>query len=108
MTTRKHFHAKPLARVIALASMPLVTFGAANVAAQESSELQELRDRVQTLERTLEGAVSTAPELQDDNPYLLRNGDGIKIGGTTISFGGFIKADAIFVPAETAHLIATR
>ncbi|WP_292275456.1 DcaP family trimeric outer membrane transporter [Marinobacter sp.] len=96
MTTRKHFHAKPLARVIALASMPLVTFGAANVAAQESSELQELRDRVQTLERTLDGAVSTAPELQDDNPYLLRNGDGIKIGGTTISFGGFIKADAIF------------
>lgn len=108
MTTRKHFHAKPLARVIALASMPLVTFGAANVAAQESSELQELRDRVQTLERTLEGAVSTAPELQDDNPYLLRNGDGIKL--VALPFRSVVSSRPMrsSVPAETAHLIATR
>lgn len=96
MTTTNILQTKPLVRAIALASLPLMVLSAANVLAEDSVELQELRDRVQSLERTLEGAVSTAPELQEDNPYLLRNGDGIKIGGTTISFGGFVKADAMF------------
>lgn len=95
MTTTTRFHARPLARAIALTSLPLIVFGSGSVLAQ-SSELDQLRERVQLLESKLEGAVSTAPELQDDNPYLLRDGDGIKIGNTTISFGGFIKADAIF------------
>ncbi|WP_297797738.1 DcaP family trimeric outer membrane transporter [uncultured Marinobacter sp.] len=95
MTTTTRFHARPLPRAIALAGLPLIALGSGSALAQ-SSELDELRERVQLLESKLEGAVSTAPELQDDNPYLLRDGDGIKIGNTTISFGGFIKADAIF------------
>ncbi|MFL1454705.1 DcaP family trimeric outer membrane transporter [Marinobacter sp. GN3S48] len=94
MTTTTRFHARPLARAVALTSLPLIALGSGSALAQ-SSELDELRERVQLLESKLEGAVSTAPELQDDNPYLLRDGDGIKIGNTTISFGGFIKADAI-------------
>ncbi|MFL1467073.1 DcaP family trimeric outer membrane transporter [Marinobacter sp. HN1S83] len=95
MTTTTRFHARPLARAVALTSLPLIALGSGSALAQ-SSELDELRERVQLLESKLEGAVSTAPELQDDNPYLLRDGDGIKIGNTTISFGGFIKADAVF------------
>lgn len=69
---------------------------AATATAQDNNELRKLQERVQVLEEKLENAVSTAPELQEDNTYLLRDGDGIKIGDTTISFGGFIKADAIF------------
>ncbi|MEX2473891.1 DcaP family trimeric outer membrane transporter [Marinobacter sp.] len=95
MTTTTRFHARPLARAVALAGLPLIVLGSGSALAQ-SSELSELRERVQLLESKLEGAVSTAPELEEDNSYLLRDGDGIKIGATTISFGGFIKADAIF------------
>ncbi|AOY89239.1 hypothetical protein BKP64_14265 [Marinobacter salinus] len=73
-----------------------MALGSASTMAQSNSELDDLRQRVQMLESKLEGAVSTAPELQEDNPYILREGDGLKIGDTTISFGGFVKADAIF------------
>jgi len=96
MTTTTPFNTRPLARAVALAGAPLMLMAAATATAQDNSELQELRVRVQQLEEKLAGAVSTAPELQEDNTYLLRDGDGIKIGETTISFGGFIKADAIF------------
>lgn len=96
MTKTIPFNTRPLARAVALAGAPLMVLAAATATAQDNSELQELRDRVQQLEEKLAGAVSTAPELQEDNTYLLRDGDGIKIGDTTISFGGFIKADAIF------------
>lgn len=96
MTTTTPFNTRPLVRAVALAGAPLMLLAAATATAQDNSELQELRDRVQQLEEKLAGAVSTAPELQEDNTYLLRDGDGIKIGDTTISFGGFIKADAIF------------
>lgn len=95
MTTTKRFQTRPLARAVALAGLPLMALASASALGQ-SSELDELRERVELLESKLEGAVSTAPELTEDNPYLLRDGDGIKIGNTTISFGGFIKADAIF------------
>lgn len=96
MTKTTPFNTRPLVRAVALAGAPLMLLAAATATAQDNSELQELRDRVQQLEEKLAGAVSTAPELQEDNTYLLRDGDGIKIGDTTISFGGFIKADAIF------------
>ncbi|BES69407.1 DcaP family trimeric outer membrane transporter [Marinobacter nanhaiticus D15-8W] len=62
----------------------------------QDSEVDELRQRVDQLEQALRGAVSTAPEATADNPYILREGDGLKIGDTTISFGGFIKADMIY------------
>ncbi|MGF2735704.1 DcaP family trimeric outer membrane transporter [Marinobacter sp. DUT-1] len=96
MTTTTRFNPRPLVRAIALAGAPLLVLASMPATAQSGSEMEELRQRVQTLEEKLEGAVSTAPELQEDNTYLLRDGDGIKIGDTTISFGGFIKADAIF------------
>lgn len=95
MTTTKRFQTRPLTRAMVIVGLPLLTL-ASGAALGQSSELDELRERVQLLESKLEGAVSTAPELTEDNPYLLRDGDGIKIGRTTISFGGFIKADAIF------------
>ncbi|WP_144821211.1 porin [Marinobacter piscensis] len=95
MTTIKKFSTKTLVKSIIAASLPLATLGATNVLAQDSAEVQELRNRVEALEHRLEGAVDTAPELERDNPYLVRDGSGIKIGGTTLSFGGFIKADVM-------------
>jgi len=95
MTTTIPSQVRPLLRAVVIAGLPLMAIGSGSALAQ-STELDELRERVQQLENKLEGAVSTAPELTEDNPYLLRDGDGIKIGSTTISFGGFIKADAIF------------
>lgn len=97
MTITTRFKTRPLVRAIALAGLPLIALGSASTLAQSNTELDELRQRVQTLESQLEGAVSsTAPELQQDNPYILKEGDGLKIGDTTIAFGGFIKAVAIF------------
>lgn len=91
-TTTTRFATHPLVRAVALAGAPLLMLGSVTAQAQSNTELEELRERIQVLE----GHVSTAPELRDDNPYLLREGDGMKIGDTTISFGGFIKADVIF------------
>ncbi|MCG7200519.1 porin [Marinobacter pelagius] len=96
MTTRIRSNTRPLVRAITLASIPVFTLGTGSAMAQSNSDVEELRQRVQMLERKIEEAVSTAPELSDDNPYILREGDGLKIGGTTISFGGFIKADLIY------------
>ena len=96
MTTTIRPKTSPLARALSRASLTMVVLGPVNAQAQNPSELDQLRQRVEMLESKLENAVSTAPELQEDNTYLLRDGDGIKIGDTTISFGGFVKADAIF------------
>src|SRR5690554_6577818 len=96
MTTTTRFATHPLVRAVALAGAPLLMLGSVTAQAQSNTELEELRERIQVLEGKLEGAVSTAPETRDDSRYLLRDGKGIKIGDTTISFGGFIKADVIF------------
>ncbi|WP_223807980.1 DcaP family trimeric outer membrane transporter [Marinobacter sp. R17] len=102
MTTRNaSFRARPLTRAIALAGLPLMAAMSTATLAQDSQsaqsdEVEQLRQRVDQLEKSLKGAVASAPELTEDNPYILREGDGLKIGDTTISFGGFIKADAIF------------
>lgn len=96
MTTRRDINTHPLVRALALSGLPMLALGSAGASAQSNSELEQLRERVQILEQKLEGAVSTAPELSEDNPYILREGDGLKIGDTTISFGGFIKADMIY------------
>lgn len=97
MTTRnKSFRAHPLTRAVALAGFPLIAALSMPAQAQDDAEVEELRQRVEQLEQTLRGAVSTAPEATSDNPYILREGDGLKIGDTTISFGGFIKADLIY------------
>ncbi|WP_228160477.1 MULTISPECIES: DcaP family trimeric outer membrane transporter [Marinobacter] len=92
------FRAHPLTRAVTLATFPLLAAMATTAAAQDSQdeEMEQLRQRVEQLENTLQGAVSSAPELREDEPYILREGDGLKIGDTTISFGGFIKADAFF------------
>ncbi|WP_323750760.1 DcaP family trimeric outer membrane transporter [Marinobacter sp.] len=94
MTTTKSFSTRTLVKSIVAASLPLATLGATNALAQDNAELQELRSHVEALEARLDG-LDTAPELGRDNPYLVRDGSGIKIGGTTLSFGGFIKADVI-------------
>lgn len=93
--TTAAFRAHPLSRAVALTVFPIVTLGAGSAAAQDS-ELEQLRQRVEMLESKLEGAVSTAPEMTEENPYILREGDGLKIGDTTLSFGGYIKADLIY------------
>ena len=92
MTTTTRFATHPLVRAVALAGAPLLMLGSVTAQAQSNTELEELRERIQVLE----SHVSTAPEARDDNPYLLREGKGMKIGDTTITFGGFIKADVIF------------
>ncbi|WP_227546009.1 DcaP family trimeric outer membrane transporter [Marinobacter fonticola] len=97
MTTRNgSFRAHPLTRAVALAGLPLIAAMSMPANAQDDAEVEELRQRVEQLEQKLGAAVSTAPEATQDNPYILREGDGLKIGDTTISFGGFIKADLIY------------
>ncbi len=97
MTTTKAFKTHPLTRACALASFSLAGILATPAVAQDSrSDVEELRQEVQELQRRIDNAISEAPQPDRDNPYLVRDGDGIKIGGTTISFDGFIKADAIF------------
>lgn len=91
-TTTTRFATHPLVRAVALAGAPLLMLGSVTAQAQSNTELEELRERI----RVLESHVSTAPAARDDNPYLLREGKGMKIGDTTITFGGFIKADVIF------------
>ena len=91
-TTTTRFATHPLVRAVALAGAPLLMLGSVTAQAQSNTELEELRERIQVLE----SHVSTAPAARDDNPYLLREGKGMKIGDTTITFGGFIKADVIF------------
>lgn len=96
------FQPKLLSKAIALASLPLFAFCTSSVLAQENSDLVELRqlqDRMEKLEKRLQDAVSTAPSISSDtsdNKYIVRDGKGIKIGDTTISFGGFIKTDLIY------------
>ncbi len=94
-TTSMRVH--PLTKAVALAGLPLIALTSVPVAAQDAdSEVDALRQRVEQLESRLSGAVSEAPEATADNPYILKEGDGLKIGDTTISFGGFIKADMIY------------
>ena len=90
-TTR--IYPSPLARAIAVASLPLLALGSAAASAQ-SDDLQELRDRIETLEAQQAGQeTGTAPETATDREYLTRDGTGIRIGDTTMTIGGFIKAD---------------
>ncbi|MBW0148320.1 hypothetical protein KXD86_12445 [Marinobacter sp. CAU 1620] len=65
----------------------------AQTASAQDAELQELRDRIEMLESRL--GTGTALELQTENDYLLRDGRGIRIGDTTVTIGGFIKADVL-------------
>ncbi|WP_218668150.1 DcaP family trimeric outer membrane transporter [Vreelandella utahensis] len=97
MTTTRPFRTHPFTRACAMASLSLTGAMATPVLAQDTQgEVDELREQVQELQRRIDNAVSEAPQPDRDNPYLVRDGDGIKIGRTTISFDGFIKADAIF------------
>jgi len=96
MTTTKPFRTHPFTRACAMASLSLAGAMATPVLAQDTQdEVDELREQVQALQQRLDSAVAQAPEPDRDNPYLVRDGDGIKIGGTTISFDGFIKADYV-------------
>ena len=95
MTKTTSVHPRPLARAIAVASLPLFALGSAAASAQ-SNELQELRDRIQKLEaQQAEQETGTAPEPAADNDYLTRDGAGFRIGNTTMTIGGFIKADVL-------------
>ncbi|MCS5564510.1 DcaP family trimeric outer membrane transporter [Marinobacter qingdaonensis] len=93
MTTRRvslaGLRPTPLALAVAL---PACLLGAQGAFAQDS-ELQELRDRIEQLESKL--GTGTAPEPQAENNYLLKDGTGIRIGDTTVTIGGFIKADVL-------------
>lgn len=72
--------------------LPALLLGAQSASAQDS-ELQELRERIEMLESRL--GTGTAPEPQAENTYLLKDGRGIRIGDTTVTIGGFIKADVL-------------
>jgi hypothetical protein len=93
MTKTTRIYPRPLARAIAVASLPLLALGSAAASAQ-SDELQELRDRIQKLEaQQAAQETGTAPETADGREYLTRDGAGMRIGDTTMTIGGFIKAD---------------
>ncbi len=62
MTTTIPSQVRPLLRAVVIAGLPLMAIGSGSALAQ-STELDELRERVQQLENKLEGAVSTAPLL---------------------------------------------
>jgi len=97
MTTTKPFKTHPFTRACALASFSLTGALATPALAQEAQgDVEELRKQVQELQQRLDSAVGQAPEPDRGDRYLVRDGDGIKIRATTISFDGFIKADAIF------------
>ncbi|MDX1597391.1 MAG: DcaP family trimeric outer membrane transporter [Marinobacter sp.] len=92
MTTTTRFHARPLARAVAFAGLPLAIMGSGITLAQ-GSELEELRQRVQQLESRLE--VPAESKVKEENNYLRRDGNGIRIGDTTVTIGGYIKADVL-------------
>lgn len=95
--TTSSLRVHPLTKAVALAGLPLMALTSVPAAAQDQdAEIDALRQRLEQLESKLSGAVSDAPEATADNPYILKEGDGLKIGDTTISFGGFIKADMIY------------
>src|SRR5690606_29995860 len=74
--------------------LPLMAGLAAPVMAQDISELERKLEALQAEVTALKSG--KAPEASADNPYVLRDGKGIKIGNTTLTFGGFIKADVVF------------
>src|SRR5690606_6762169 len=74
--------------------LPLMAGLAAPVMAQDISELERKLEALQAEVTALKSG--KAPEAAADNPYVLRDGKGIKIGDTTLTFGGFIKADVVF------------
>lgn len=92
MTKTTRFRARPLARAVALAGLPLVIMGSGTAFAQDA-ELEELRQRVQQLESRLE--VPAESKMEEENNYLRRDGNGVRIGDTTVTIGGFIKADVL-------------
>lgn len=95
MTKTTSVHPRPLARAVAVASLPLFALGS-TVASAQSDELQELRDRIQKLEaQQAAQETGTAPEPAAENDYLTRDGAGFRIGDTTMTIGGFIKADVL-------------
>lgn len=71
--------------------LPLMAGLAAPVMAQDVSELERKLEALQAEVAALKSG--TAPEASSDNPFVLRDGKGIKIGDTTLTFGGFVKAD---------------
>ena len=84
-------------RLRALASLPIMAPIVATLGvpawAQDAADLERRLEALQAEVAALKS--SRAPEAEEDNPYLLKDGDGIRIGDTTVSFGGFIKADVI-------------
>ncbi|WP_246065480.1 DcaP family trimeric outer membrane transporter [Hydrocarboniclastica marina] len=85
-----------LSTSIAAAGLPVLALLAAPAFAQQGdADVADLERRIGELEAIVERVQGQAPETDFDNQYLVREGKGIKIGGTTITFSGFIKADMI-------------
>jgi len=81
MTTTKPFKTHPFTRACALASFSLTGALATPALAQEAQgDVEELRKQVQELQQRLDSAVGQAPEPDRGDRYLVRDGDGIKIG----------------------------
>lgn len=93
-TTTGLFNKNTLTRAMALAALPALTLGSGAAAAQDS-ELEALKKQVERLEKQVNERIE-APDYDAENLYLLKDGTGFRIGDTTITIAGFIKADAIF------------
>ncbi len=70
------------------AGLPLLMGLGAPVLAQDVSELER---RLEALQAEVAALKSNAKE----SPFVLKDGAGFKIGDTTLTFGGFVKADIV-------------
>lgn len=117
------FNKHPLAGAIVCLGLPLLLMGAGPAVAQ-NAEIEELRRQLRALEQKLDestarieaeaaAARSDAREARTElasqqkefagtrdaiarSDLIVRDGKGIKIGDTTVTVNGFIKADAVY------------
>ncbi|SES20825.1 DcaP family trimeric outer membrane transporter [Halopseudomonas bauzanensis] len=117
------FRKRPLATTIACLGLPIMLMGAGSAAAQ-NGEIEALRQQLRALEQKLDEATARieaeaaaarndAQEVRSElasqqknnietreaiakSDLIVREGKGIKIGDTTVTVSGFIKADAVY------------
>lgn len=117
------FKKRPLAITIACLGLPVMLMGAGPAVAQ-SAEIEALRQQLRALEQKLDEATARieaeaaaarndAQQVRSElasqqkadagtretiatSDLIVRDGKGIKIGDTTVTVNGFIKADAVY------------
>ena len=95
-TTGNRFRATRGAGLKVAAGLPLLMGLGAPVMAQDVSELERRLEALQAEVAALKSEkADSKSDSAKDSPYVLRDGAGFKIGDTTLTFGGFVKADIV-------------